>query len=107
MKKFPKFTVIFAAATAMVTLAGCMGAGNCSGCGGSKVTNTALTNSNWYIQTGYKGIQPYFIDGNHETLVYEVKFDGANDGKGNGNYKIEYSDGKYTTDFYAFEYDWN
>ena len=104
MKKFHKIAALVASATALVTLAGCMG-GGCSSCGGNKVSNNALTNSNWYTQTGYKGIQPYFIDGQgtHETLVYEV----TADTKSNGYYQVEYETGEYTTDFYACEYDWN
>lgn len=104
MGHFRKITAIIAAAAASLTLAGCTG--GCSGCGGAKISNSALTNSNWYTQTGYKGIQPYFIDGNgnaHETLVYTV----ANESKSNGFYKAEYYDGEYRTDFYACEYDWN
>ncbi len=103
MKKFTKIASIIAAAVATASLAGCMGGAGCSGCGGAKVSNNALTNSNWYIQTGYKGIQPYFVDGDHETLKYEV----TADTKSNGFYKVEYSKGEYVTDFYATAYDWN
>ncbi|MDE5942652.1 MAG: hypothetical protein K2H30_00395 [Clostridia bacterium] len=105
MKRFPKFTAVVAAAVAAVTLAGC--AGSCSSCG-SKISNSALTNSNWYTQTGYKGIQPYFIEDNEnfiggEVLKYGVTFESAN----NGFYSVEYKDGEYSTEFYAFDYDWN
>lgn len=103
MKKFTKIASIIAAAVATASLAGCMGDSGCSGCGGSKVSNNALTNSNWYIQTGYKGIQSYFVDNDHETLVYEV----TADTKSNGYYKVEYENGVYTTDFYATEYTWD
>ncbi len=105
MKKFPKMTTLIAAALATVTLAGCTG--GCSSCGGAKVTNNALTNSNWYTQTGYKGIQPYFIEGNEhfakETVIYDV----TSETKNNGFYKAEYDNGAFKTEFYAREYDWN
>lgn len=107
MKKFHKIAAIIAAAVATSTLAGCTGVTNCSSCGGSKMSNNALTNSNWFVQTGYKGIQPYFVEGNDnfsaEKLVYEV----TADSKFNGFYKVEYETGTYTTEFYACEYDWN
>ena len=57
MKKFTGIAAIAAAAGIAVTLAGC---GGCSGCN-TKTVNNALTNSNWFTGTGFKGIQPLFI----------------------------------------------
>ena len=106
MKKFHKMTALIAAALATVTLAGCTG--GCSSCGGAKVSNNALTNSNWYTQTGYKGIQPYFIDGQENSNFSKeiITYDVTADSKNNGTYKVEYQNGTYRTEFYALEYNW-
>ena len=92
-------------AGAAATLAGCAG---CSGCN-NDTKNTALTNSNWYTGTSYKGIQPSFIpngenaDYTKEVIVYDVQHDGMS---GNSTYSVEYRNGTFTTEFYGTEYDW-
>ncbi|MDE5722270.1 MAG: hypothetical protein K2I30_06005 [Clostridia bacterium] len=110
MKKLTGIAATVLAAGMAVTLAGCGGCGGCSGCN-SKTVNNALTNSNWFTGTGFKGIQPFFIvDENHpeytkEIITYDVTFD--NSKAYNKSYSLDYKDGKFTTGFYATEYDWN
>ena len=108
---------IIAAALAVgmaATLAGCGGCSGCAGCNGNTDTNT-LTRSNWFTGTSYNGIQPSFIDrGNDEEnakyhfskeqITYEVSYDDTN--ANNSYLSLEYKDGKFTTEFYATEYDW-
>lgn len=106
MKKIFKITAAVLAAGAAITLAGCSG---CAGCNRS-VKNSALTNSNWYTGTSYKGIQPSFIQGSEnaeytkEVIEYTVTHDKAT--ATNNSYSVEYKDGSFVTEFYAFKYDW-
>ena len=107
MKKFTGIAAIAAAAGIAVTLAGC---GGCSGCN-TKTVNNALTNSNWFTGTGFKGIQPFFIlsdehpEYTKEEIVYDVTFD--NSKNQNKSYSVEYKDGSMTTEFYATRYNLN
>ena len=86
------------------TLAGC---GGCSGCGRKSSSNT-LTRSNWFTGTSYNGIQPSFVEGHEnfskEQITYDVTYDGTN--ANNGYLSLDYSNGTFTTEFYATEYDW-
>ena len=94
-------------AATMTGCGGCLGCNGCAGCDGNTVTDT-LTRSNWYTGTSYNGIQPTFIEGHDEfskeEITYDVNYDDtfAN----NANVALEYKDGKFTTEFYATEYDW-
>ena len=84
------------------TMAGCGGCLGCSGCGGKSETHT-LTRSNWFTGTSYNGIQPSFIEGHEkfspEVITYEVSYDGTN--ASNAYYEVNYTDGVFTTQFYA------
>ncbi len=107
MKRLIGIAATVIAAGFAATLAGCSG---CAGCSGS-TKNTALTNSNWFSGTNYKGIQPSFIvsddhpEYTKEVIVYDVEIV---EGSGtNTSYSVDYEDGTYTTEFYAAEYDWN
>lgn len=110
MKKLTGIAATALAAGMAVTLAGCGGCSGCSGCN-SNTKNNALTNSNWFTGTGFKGIQPFFIvDNEHpeytkEVITYDVTFD--NSKAYNKSYSVDYKDGKFTTEFYATSYDWN
>lgn len=107
MKKFLGIAASVLAIGMAATVAGCAG---CSGCSAS-AKNTALTSSNWYTGTSYKGIQPSFVvnadsDGTYtkEIINYDVSFDGS--GASNSYYSVNYTDGSYSTEFYADYYDW-
>ena len=112
MKRFIKILIFAVAAAALGIIAGCAGCvscGGCAGCGGSQ-TNSVLTSSNWYTGTSYPGIQPSFIveDGYAdyaERLEYGVAFEKPE--SANSSYSVNYSDGEYTTEFYAVRFDWN
>jgi len=113
MKKFLGIAATVLAAGMTMALAGCggcMGCSSCSSCN-SKTKNNALTNSNWFNGTGYKGIQPFFIvdSGNSEytkeVITYDVTYD--KDSASNRSYYLDYKDGKFTTEFYAAHYKWN
>lgn len=101
MKKSKLFIAALAIATITLPLVGC-----------SKPSpkNTTVTNSNWYTGTSYKGIQPSFVlDETHpeytkEVIEYEVTHSASK--TENVTYSAEYSNGKFVTEFYAFEYDW-
>lgn len=96
-----KFLLLTASALAALTFAGCSG---CAGCN-SKTNNDALTSSNWYTGTSYKGIQPSSVIDNDftpEKIVYTVTHSGGN----NSTYSVEYKNGTFTTEFYATYYDW-
>ncbi|MDE6597462.1 MAG: hypothetical protein K2K60_02355 [Clostridia bacterium] len=101
MKRFFKIATAALAMGVAVTLAGCGGFTSCTSCSScnSKSKNIALTNSNWYPGTGYKGIQPSFIDSTKEILSYTVTHNG--DGAKNNSYSVEYKEGSYKTKFYA------
>ena len=99
MKKIIFVTV---ASLAALTFSGCVGCASCN----SKTKNTALTSSNWYAGTSYKGIQPsHIIDDGYtsEKIVYTVTHSGGS----NNTYSVEYKDGTFTTEFYATYYNWN
>ncbi len=100
-------TLAVGMAATLTGCGGCLGCGGCAGCGGETATNT-LTRSNWYTGTSYNGIQPSFIEGNanfrKESISYDVTYDAV--GANNEYVALEYSDGVYTTEFYATEYDW-
>ncbi len=104
MKKLIKISAAAVAAGVSVMLAGC---GGCSG----NVKNNALTNSNWYTGTSYKGIQPSFIKDDpkyadcSEKILYDVTF--RKSLTPNSSYEVEYTDGSFLTEFYATYYDWN
>ena len=78
MKRFFKIVTAALAIGVAATLAGCGGFASCSSCSScnSNSKNTALTNSNWFTGTGYKGIQPSFIDGEKEIISYAVTYNG-------------------------------
>ena len=106
MKTVFKIAAATLAAGAVITLAGC---GGCAGCN-AKTSNNALTSSNWYTGTSYKGIQPSFIFGDNEDYTKEVvEYDVTHDNTAatNATYSVEYTNGKFVTEFYAFRYDWN
>lgn len=86
------------AAGCAVVISGCAG---CSGCAATK--NIAALNSNWYANTGYKKIQPTFVDQNEEIITYKVTQDIAT--ALNDSYSVRYSDGTYKTTFYATAFD--
>ena len=104
-------------AAVMSGCGGCMGCNSCSSCGGS-TSSGALVHSNWFTGTSYNGIQPSFIvenpDGidvndsatyqNAEVITYTVEYDKKSS---NENVELEYRDGKFSTVFCAFEYDWS
>lgn len=110
MKKFTGIAAALAAAGMAVTFAGCGGFMGCNSCN-SKTVNNALTNSNWYTGTGFKGIQPFFIvsddhpEYTREEITYGVAFD--NSKAENKSYSVEYKDGSMSTEFYATKYNWN
>ena len=110
MKKFLGIAATVLAAGMMAGCGGCIGCNGCSSCN-SSTKNNALTNSNWFNGTGYKGIQPFFIvDGDNsdytsEKLTYAVTFD--KDDATNGSYSVDYKDGVYVTEFYAAHRSWN
>lgn len=97
-RRFGVLAVSVAAASAML-ISGCAG---CSGCNGSS-KNIAALDSNWYSYTGYKKIQPTFVDANKEIINYKVTQDIAT--ALNTNYSVRYSDGTYKTTFYATAFD--
>lgn len=106
MKRFLNLAAIVLSAGAIITLAGCGGC-SCAGCGG-EIKNNTLTNSNWYTGTNYKGIQPSFIEGNDkfqkEIIRYSVNLERSVE---SSSYTVDYSEGSYTTEFYATKYNWN
>ena len=87
-----------------VTLAtGCVFAAGCSSCNNNN-KNVAPLASNWYTNTSYRNIQPTFIEGNDlfktkEVITYDVNF--VKPSLGNATYSVEYTNGSYTTEFYA------
>ena len=92
----------------VVTLAaGCVFAAGCSGCNGTGKNVSPLA-SNWYTYTGYRNIQPTFIEGDtplehKEIIKYDVAFKAPT--IGNATYSINYENGSYTTEFYAKKFD--
>lgn len=110
MKKFTGFAAAAFAVGTAFAFAGCGGFGGCAGCN-SKTVNNALTSSNWFTGTGFKGIQPFFIASDEhpeytkEIITYGVGFD--NSKTDNKSYSVEYKDGILTTEFYATHYDWS
>lgn len=109
MKNFAKVAALVLAAGMSATIAGCAGCASCMGCNSNAKTNT-LTNSNWFTGTSYKGVQPSFIyDENKnytkEIISYDVTYNNTN--AINASYTLEYDKGAFSTEFYAFEYDWN
>jgi hypothetical protein len=103
MKKLFSVAAIVLAAGLTVGMTGC------SGCSSSS-KNTANTTSNWYAGTTYKGIQPSSVYGDDpeytkEIIHYTVTQDSSD--ATNSYYKAEYSNGSYTTEFYAGYYDWS
>ncbi len=109
-KSLKIFTAIVAVGTAF-TVVGCDGCSSCSSCNGAAAPNT-ITRSNWYTGTSYNGIQPSFIitdddktyEDYAERLTYKVTYSAPE--TGNANYSVEYSEGTFTTEFYATKYDW-
>ena len=89
------------------TMAGCGGCVGCAGCNKNTASHT-LTRSNWFTGTSYNGIQPSFIEGHKdfskEEVTYKVYFDDTT--ATNTYYSVDYKDGKYTTEFYATQFDW-
>lgn len=107
-KALKLFTAAVAVGT-VFTFVGCDGCSSCSGCNGAAAPNT-ITRSNWYTGTSYGGIQPSFIEDNDpfskEQLTYKVTFSAPQEGAGNLNYSVEYSEGTFKTEFYATKFDW-
>lgn len=94
-----KKTVILALAAAT---AACTLATGCSGCNAANKNAVPLV-STWYTDVSFKNIQTTFNkDKNYpaETLEYTVTQTQPASG-GNATYKVEYSESKYTTSFYA------
>ncbi len=88
-----------------------------AGCSTTTLDGISLS-SNWYSYTIYKGIQPYFVEGNEdyvdyfskESLVYDVTFE-PHETPG-ANYTMSYAEedgkaGTYRTEFYALYIDAN
>lgn len=98
MKKFLGISLIAATAAIAVGLSGCS---SCS----SKVRNTAALNANWYIVTGYNGMQTPFLEDekSFERAVYSVTYSDAT--AANGSYSAEYEEGEYTTYFTGKTFD--
>lgn len=93
-----------ALAVSCVVISGCSGCSSCNNTG----KNVAPLASNWYTYTGYRNIQPTFIEGESELkykekLVYDVEF--KKPSTGNATYSVEYKNGSYTTEFYAKKFD--
>ncbi len=99
MKKRIGVLAVTVAASCAVIISGCTG---CAGCNGSS-RNIAALESNWYANTHFKKIQPTFIDANKEIITYKVTQDIGT--ALNDNYSVRYSDGEYTTTFYATKFD--
>ena len=104
MKKRFGVAALTLAAGCAVIFAGCTG---CNGCGNNGKANEAAFSSNWYADTNFKYIQPNFTEGNDaftgaEEIVYTVKHD--KETAINTTYSVDYSDGTYTTKFYATKF---
>ncbi len=101
MKKSAKIIALTVFAAGAFTLSAC---GGCSGCGGT-TTYKITTAPNWQIRGSSADdleTSSVLFDAK-ETAVYTVDFSkGANT-----NYSLEYTQGQYTTTFYAIQYDWN
>lgn len=109
MRRLLSFAAAVLSLGLAATIAGCSGCSSCSSCS-SSYKNTALTNSNWYAGTSYKGIQPSFITGEKEeytpeTVSYSVTFDSSS--ASNSYYSVDYRNGSYKTNFYGGYYDWS
>lgn len=92
---------------AVTLAAGCVFAAGCTSCNGSG-KNVAPLASNWYTYTGYRNIQPTFIEGESELqykekITYTVDF--IEPSAGNNTYSVKYKDGLYTTEFFAKKFD--
>lgn len=91
---------------AVTLAAGCVFAAGCSSCNNSN-KNVAPLASNWYSNTGFRNIQPTFIEGNSlfsaEKITYDVNF--VQPSGGNDTYSVNYTNGSYTTEFYAKKFD--
>lgn len=91
---------------AITLAAGCAFATGCSGCNGNG-KNIAPLSSNWYSYTGFGNIQPTFIENkanfSKEAVTYDVKF--IKPENGNASYSVDYTDGLYSTEFYAKTFD--
>ena len=92
---------------AVTLAAGCVFAAGCTSCNGSG-KNVAPLASNWYTYTGYRNIQPTFIEGDSELqykekITYDVNF--VKPSLGNDTYSVNYENGIYTTEFYAKKFD--
>ena len=89
--------------------AGCVFMAGCAGCN-NKNKNISPLASNWYTSTGYRNIQPTFLEGNElyspeykEKIVYDVNF--KKPAAGNSTYSVNYENGTYSTEFYAKQFD--
>ena len=89
--------------------AGCVFMAGCAGCN-NKHKNVSPLASNWYTSTGYRNIQPTFLEGNElfkpeykEKIVYDVNF--KKPSAGNSSYSVNYENGTYSTEFYAKQFD--
>lgn len=78
-----------------VALAGVLGV--MAGCS-NKTRNLASLASNWYYDADFKRIQPTFTEEAAERLTYKVS---QTKESTNAQYSVEYSEGTYTTEFYA------
>lgn len=92
---------------AVTLAASCVFAAGCSGCNNNN-KNVAPLASNWYTYTGYRNIQPTFIEGEteleyKEKITYDVNF--KKPSVGNDTYSVEYKEGLYSTEFYAKKFD--
>lgn len=91
-----------------VTLAtGCVFMAGCAGCNNTSKNVLPLA-SNWYTYTGYRNIQPTFIEGDSELqykekITYDVNF--KKPSAGNSTYSVNYENGVYSTEFYAKKFD--
>ena len=102
-KRFGVAAIALASGCAFI-FAGCAG---CASCGNNGKANEAAFSSNWYADTNFKYIQPTFTEGNDnfkkEEIVYTVKHD--KETASNTSYSVDYSDGEYTTTFYATKFE--
>ena len=93
MKKLAKFLLIALGTACVLGSAGCA----------TTTTASVATNANWYLSTGFSGIQLTSVEGNEGFSAEELKYSVyvKPDSASNENYSVVYYETSYyTTKFY-------
>ena len=99
MKKLTRLLLIALGTASVLGAAGCA----------TTTTASVATNANWYLSTGFSGIQLTSIEGNEGFCAEELKYSVSlkDDSSTNEYYSVVYDEGSfYTTKFYGVNFDW-